>query len=242
MPPDSSAKGADFQHGQAVKNAALMRLTPPPRGPTFTLSGAPNKRWRSGAAMTIRISGKNLDIGAALRSQVQERVAAALAKYSEGDAGSGHVTVSRDGTGFRTDCVINLGSGITLEASGAAPDAYASFDQTAIRIEKRLRRYKRRIKDRNGAARDRPGIEVESAYSILEAPAEEADDTDYHPVVIAETTKPLTTFSVRDAVIELDLTGAPALVFRHAGHGRVNVVYRRRDGTIGWVDPPSGDA
>jgi ribosomal subunit interface protein len=191
--------------------------------------------------MTIRISGKNLDIGSALRTQVEERVAAALAKYSDGDRGSGHVTVSRDGAGFRTDCVINLGSGVTLEASGEAPDAYASFDQTATRIEKRLRRYKRRIKDRNGESRQRAGG-AESAYAILEAPADEFDDVGYHPVVIAETTKALPTLSVSDAVIELDLTGVPALVFRHAGNGRVNVVYRRHDGTIGWVDPPSAEA
>jgi ribosomal subunit interface protein len=192
--------------------------------------------------MAIRISGKNLDIGAALRSQVEARVAAALAKYSNGGAGSGHVTVSRDGGGFRTDCVINLGSGITLEASGAAADAYASFDQTAIRIEKRLRRYKRRIKDRSASTRDRGSEAAESAYSIIEAPADEVEEADYHPVVIAETRKPLTTLSVSEAVIELDLTGAPALVFRHAGHGRVNVVYRRHDGAIGWVDPPSAEA
>lgn len=190
--------------------------------------------------MTIRISGKNLDIGSALRMQVEERIAAALAKYSDGDVG-GHVTVSRDGAGFRTDCVINLGTGVTLEASGEAPDAYASFDQTALRIEKRLRRYKRRIKDRNGDSRHR-AAGPESAYAILEAPADEADDLDYHPVVIAETTKPLATLSVSDAVVELDLTGVPALVFRHAGNGRVNVVYRRHDGTIGWVDPPSAEA
>ncbi|HEY0352312.1 MAG TPA: ribosome-associated translation inhibitor RaiA [Enterovirga sp.] len=192
--------------------------------------------------MAIRISGKNLDIGAALRAQVEERVAAALTKYSDGGAGSGHVTVSRDGGGFRTDCVINLGSGITLEASGAAPDAYASFDQTAIRIEKRLRRYKRRIKDRSASNRVQASQVAESAYAVIEAPADEVEETEYHPVVIAETRKPLATFSVSEAVIELDLTGVPALVFRHAGHGRVNVVYRRHDGTIGWVDPPSAEA
>jgi ribosomal subunit interface protein len=192
--------------------------------------------------MAIRISGKNLDIGAALRAQVEERVAAALTKYSDGGAGSGHVTVSRDGGGFRTDCVINLGSGITLEASGAAPDAYASFDQTAIRIEKRLRRYKRRIKDRSASNRNQGSEVAESAYAVIEAPADEVEETEYHPVVIAEARKPLATFSVSEAVIELDLTGVPALVFRHAGHGRVNVVYRRHDGTIGWVDPPSAEA
>ena len=192
-------------------------------------------------SMTIRISGKNLDIGTSLRAQVDSRIEAALAKYFEG-TGTGHVTVARDGNGFRTDCVITLTTGITLESSGSAADAYASFDQSATRIEKRLRRYKRRIKDRSADARPRENG-VESAYAILESPADDEDeDIDYHPVVIAETTKPLTSLSVSEAVLELDMTGAPALVFSHAGHGRVNVVYRRGDGTIGWVDPPSGKA
>ena len=196
--------------------------------------------------MAIRVSGKNLDVGEALRSQVEGRVAAALEKYSDG-AGSGHVVVSRDGHGFRTDCIITLGHGTTLEATGTAGDAYASFDQSALRIEKRLRRYKRRIKDRLGNGRAQAGAEPngaegESAYAILSAPSDEPEaegDGEYHPAVIAETTKPLARLSVREAVIELDLTGAPVVVFRHAGNGRDNVVYRRRDGTIGWVDPPA---
>ena len=193
--------------------------------------------------MGIRVSGKNLDIGEALRSQVEQRVTAALAKYSDG-SGSSHVIVSRDGTGFRTECMVSLGSGTTLEATGSAPDAYASFDQSAIRIEKRLRRYKRRVKDRSGETRDARGGADNAAYAIIEAPDEDADDegTEFHPVVIAETTKRLHTLTVSDAVLELDLTGQPAVVFRHAGHGRMNVVYRRRDGAIGWVDPPSDDA
>ncbi|WP_375458063.1 ribosome hibernation-promoting factor, HPF/YfiA family [uncultured Enterovirga sp.] len=194
--------------------------------------------------MTIRVSGKNLDIGDSLRSQVEERVTAALAKYADG-RGSGHVVVSRDGSGFRTECVVNLGSGMTLESAGLANDAYASFDQSAVRIEKRMRRHKRRIKDRlgDGAAGKSPEA-IETAYAILESPAETEVDTDteeYHPVVIAETTRPMNRLSVSEAVIELDLTGAPVVVFRHAGNGRVNVVYRRGDGSIGWVDPPSTD-
>lgn len=190
--------------------------------------------------MAIRVSGKNLDIGDSLRGQVETRLSAALAKYTDG-RGSGHVTVSRDGSGFRSECVVNLGSGITLEAEGLAADAYASFDQCALRIEKRLRRHKRRIKDRLGDANARPAA-AQSAYSILESPDDlggEADGEEYHPVVIAETTRPMNRLSVSEAVIELDLTGAPVVVFRHAGNGRVNVVYRRRDGSIGWVDPPS---
>lgn len=200
--------------------------------------------------MAIRVSGKNLDIGDSLRSQINARVEAAIAKYAEG-RGSGHVTVQKDGIGFRTECVVSLGSGMTLEAAGAAPDAYVSFDQAADRMEKRLRRYKRRISDRLGAANghgaaggDGPGEGTpQSSYSILEAPeADGVDDADFHPVVIAETTRPMNRLSVSEAVVELDLTGSPVVVFRHAGNGRVNVVYRRNDGSIGWVDPPAADS
>jgi ribosomal subunit interface protein len=189
--------------------------------------------------MSIRVSGKSLDIGDALRAQVQSRVTAAITKYAD-STGHGHVTVARDGSGFRTDCVITLRTGATFEATGAAPDAYASFDQTATRLEKRLRRHNRRIKDRGGDGRANldDGGGTESAYAILEAPDEDEGETEYHPIVIAETTRPLNRLSVSDAVLELDISGAPALVFLHAGHGRVNVVYRRSDGMIGWVDPP----
>ena len=189
--------------------------------------------------MAIRVSGKNLDIGDSLRAQVETRVAAALTKYADG-RGSGHVTVSRDGSGFRTECVVNLGSGMTLESAGLANDAYASFDQSAIRIEKRMRRHKRRIKDRLGDGQSRVDA-AESAYAILAAPDEEVEEVEYHPIVIAETTRPMNRLSVSEAVVELDLTGSPVVVFRHAGNGRVNVVYRRGDGSIGWVDPPSAD-
>jgi ribosomal subunit interface protein len=187
--------------------------------------------------MGLRVSGKNLDVGEALRSQVESRVASALGKYFDGDY-SGHVTVAKDGTGFRTECVLHLTSGITLEASGAAQDAYASFDQTAERIEKRLRRYKSRLKDRPIEAARRADGGLESAYSVLEAPTDNVDEGEFHPVVIAETTKPLHRLSVSEAVLELDLTGASVIVFHHAGTGRVNVVYHRRDGAIGWIDPP----
>jgi len=187
--------------------------------------------------MTLRVSGKNLDIGEALRSQVTARMAGALSKYFDGGY-SGHVTVARDGTGFRTECVLHLTSGITIEASGAAQDAYSSFDQSAIRIEKRLRRYKQKLKEHANPGGEREAS-VEVLYSVLEAPTDETvGEQGYHPVVIAETMKPLHHLSVSDAVMQLDLTGTTALVFIHAGTGRVNVVYRRGDGAIGWVDPP----
>jgi ribosomal subunit interface protein len=189
--------------------------------------------------MTLRISGKNMDIGEALRGQVEERVSAAIEKYFAGGY-SGHVTVTRDGAGYRSDCVLHLASGTTLEASGMAHDAIASFDQTAERIEKRLRRYNRRLKSRTGNGNAREEAEAMPA-KVFEAPGEDIDEaTEYHPVVVAETTKPLHVLSVSDAVLELDLTGAPVVIFRHAGTSRINVVYRRTDGTIGWVDPPTG--
>ena len=188
--------------------------------------------------MTLRVSGKNLDIGDALRGQVEGRLATALSKYVERGGYTGHVTVMRDGVGFRTECVIHL-SGTTLESSGAAGDAYSAFDQAAEKIEKRLRRHKRRLTDRpTGNGKGAAAMDT-AAYSIIEEPTEEAlEDGEYHPIVIAEDTRSLHCMSVSDAVVELDLTGAPVVVFVHAGTGRMNVVYRRGDGAIGWVDPP----
>jgi len=189
--------------------------------------------------MALRVSGKNLDIGESLKTQVETRLASTLARYFDGPY-NGHVTVARDGAGFRTDCVLHLNAGTTLEASGEAADAYASFDQTADRIERRLRRYRQRLKTRPAPAPDgATDGRLEGAYTILEPPTDEAvEQGAYHPVVIAEDTRALHRFSVSEAVLELDLTGTPVVVFLHAGTGRLNVVYRRRDGAIGWVDPP----
>jgi ribosomal subunit interface protein len=189
--------------------------------------------------MPLRVSGKNLDIGEALRAQIAERVSTAVGKYFDGGF-TGHVTVQKEGTGFRTDCALHLASGVSLQAEGAAHDAYQSSDKAAERIEKRLRRYKRRLKDRtgsmNGTSRD-----VEMPAYVIQAPDEEHDEEiqEFHPVVIAETKKSMRTLSVSEAVVDLDLTGTPVVVFRHAGSGRVNMVYRRNDGNIGWIDPPT---
>jgi ribosomal subunit interface protein len=188
--------------------------------------------------MPFRVSGKNLDIGDALRTRVNGRVADAMAKYFDGGY-SGHVTVGKDGFGFRTECAIHLDSGVTLHTDGMAADAYSSADQAALRIEKRLRRYKRRLKGRsasgNGAAED-----AGAPSYVIVAPDHESEEeiTDFNPVIIAESTTTLERLSVSDAVMELDMTGAPVVVFRHAASGRVNMVYRRGDGNIGWVDPP----
>ena len=188
--------------------------------------------------MPFRISGKNLDIGDALRERVSARVTEALSKYFDGGY-SGHVTVEKEGFGFRTDCALHLDSGVTLEAESNAADAYASADQAALRIERRLRRYKRRLKGHHAARQNGPIIDAPSY--VIEAPAQDNDDevTEFNPVIVAESTTALKQLSVSEAVMELDLTGAPVVVFRHAGHGRINVVYRRPDGNVGWMDPPS---
>jgi ribosomal subunit interface protein len=191
--------------------------------------------------MPFRVSGKNIDIGEALRNRINRRIAEATAKYFDGGY-SGHVTIGRDGFGFRTECLVHLDSGITLEAEAIAADAYASADQAAMRIEKRLRRYKRRLRDHQASRNDHLADHgtIEAPSYVIAAPEEDSDEdvTDPNPVIIAESTTALKRLSVRDAVMQLDLTGGPVLVFRHAGHGRVNLVYRRADGHIGWIDPP----
>ena len=188
--------------------------------------------------MPFRVSGKNLDIGEALRERVSARVVDALSKYFDGGY-SGHVTVEKEGFGFRTECAVHLDSGIVLHTEANAADAYASADQAAIRIEKRLRRYKRRLKDHHIARANGASV-IDAPSYVIEAPAHDDDEkaTEYNPVIIAETTTALKQLSVSEAVMELDMTGSPVVVFRHASDGRVNLVYRRPDGNVGWIDPP----
>lgn len=199
--------------------------------------------------MTIRVSGKSISVGEALRGRVNERTEEVLRKYFDGNY-SGHITLSKDGFGFRTDCALHLDSGITLEAESNAADAYASADQALLQIEKRLRRYKSRLKDRSArkthaeaAALAELGTPVDAPSYVIEAPGdEEHHEEAYNPVIIAEATTAMKRLSVSEAVVELDLTGAPVLVFLHGGSGRVNIIYRRADGNIGWIDPPAVNA
>jgi len=196
--------------------------------------------------MTLRISGKSISVGEALRGRVGERTEEVLRKYFDGNY-SGHITLSKDGFGFRTDCALHLDSGLTLEAESNAQDAYASADQALLMIEKRLRRYKSRLKDRSArktavASAAFAGLEtsLDAPSYVIEAPGEGDEEViGYNPVIIAEATTALKRLSVSEAVLELDLTGAPCLVFQHGSSGRVNIIYRRADGNIGWVDPPA---
>jgi ribosomal subunit interface protein len=189
----------------------------------------------------LRISGKNFDIGEALRDRVEDRVGIALGKYF-GRGYKGHVTFAKEGNRFRSDCMLHLDSGTSLQASGEAHEAYASFNEAAERIEKRLRRYKRRLREdrdsRSNGAAAAADISDTIADTVMQAPDDDAkDDAEFSPIVVAETTHELLRLSVGDAVQELDLTGAPFLVFRHASNERINVVYRRSDGHIGWINP-----
>lgn len=203
--------------------------------------------------MTLRVSGKSISVGEAMRERVADRTDEVLKKYFDGNY-SGHITLSKDGFGFKTDCSLHLDSGITLEADAIAADAYASADQALTQIEKRLRRYKSRLKDRSArkahvasaavAALDVNGIGaqgIDAASYIIEGPVYDDDEevTSFNPVVVAESTHTLKRFSVSEAVMELDMTGAPVLVFLHGSSGRVNIIYRRSDGNVGWIDPPS---
>ena len=189
--------------------------------------------------MPFRVSGKNIDVGEALRGRINDRIAEAMGKYFDGGY-SGHVTVAREGFGFRTECAIHLDSKITLHADGQAADAYASADQAALRVERRLRRYHRRLKEHRSDRLDGRAA-LEAASYIIAAPEQdsEAELDGFAPVIIAESTTMLKQLSVSDAVMELDMTGAPVLVFRHAAHGGINIVYRRADGHFGWIDPPA---
>jgi ribosomal subunit interface protein len=189
--------------------------------------------------MPLRVSGKNLDIGESLRTHVREKVETLIARYFDGQV-TGHVVITPDGSAYRTDCSLHLSSGMNLQAEGRAHEPYPSFEQAADKIERRLRKYKKRLKEHasgHEAAEARNRLEV--AKFVIEPPAEDVEEApvDYAPVVVAEGAKPLKMMSVASAVSELDLTGATVVVFQHATSSRVNIVYRRRDGAIGWLDP-----
>lgn len=183
--------------------------------------------------MGLRVSGKSVDIGEAFRSHVEGRIGEALEKYFDGGY-NGHVTVEREGPGFKSDVAVHLDTGIVLKAEGRGQEVYQSFDIAAERIDKRLRRYKRRLKDHHKRG-DEP---VPAREYVIAAPEEDVEiAAESDPVVIAEQATNLDTMTVGEAVMAMDLTEATVLVFRNAGHGGINVVYRRGDGHIGWVDP-----
>jgi len=188
--------------------------------------------------MSIRITAKNIDIGESLRGYVDDRVHELSEKYM-GTPLAGHVTVEKVRTNFVTACNIQLRTGLMLQARGEAGDAYASAEAAFEKLEKRIRRYKRRLKDHHhGAADEAPSLGA-TDYVVQSNEDDDADEVPANdpPLIIAETRTTVREIAVSEAVMQLDLADAPIVVFRNAGHGRLNVVYRREDGHVGWIDP-----
>ena len=190
--------------------------------------------------MKLRISGKQMEIGDAFRSRIESRIGDAVSKYFDGGF-SGHVTVEKDGYRYGADCVIHLDTGLTLQAEGKAQDPQLAFDAAADRIEKRLRRYNRRLKSHGGNGASAESVEM--SYRIVEGLPDDDEElpADFAPAIVAESVLSLRAMSVASAVIELDAKDRPVFVFRNSGSDQLNIVYRRPDGNIGWIDPSLGN-
>lgn len=187
--------------------------------------------------MDIRVSGHQVETGEALQAHASERLSGIVDKYFA-KALSSHVTFNRAPAGaFRCDIVTHVMQGLILKGAGIAHDAHVALDQAVEKIDKQLRRYKRRLKDRHDAS-THALREEEAAYIVFAEPEQDAEEVhEDAPLVIAETRVDVPTASVSDAVMMLDLRNTNALLFKNAGTGRHNMVYRRGDGSIGWVEP-----
>lgn len=189
--------------------------------------------------MEIRVSGHQIETGEALRGQVEDRLTAIADKFFA-RAISAHVTFGRGpyDHSFTCDIVAHVPQGVVLKGSGDGAEAGAAFDQAADRIETQLRRYKRRLKDRSAATAFAEAMDasIDASYTIFAPPPEDEEPGD-HPAIVAETRVDIPDASVSDAVMILDLRDTNALLFRNSGTRQLNMVYRRGDGTIGWVEP-----
>ncbi|RVQ67735.1 ribosome-associated translation inhibitor RaiA [Croceicoccus ponticola] len=189
--------------------------------------------------MDIRVSGHQVDTGAALQDHASDRLNGIVDKYFN-RALSSQVTLGKGPhESFTVDIVTHVMQGLILKGHGEAQDAHQALDKAAEKIDKQLRRYKRRLKDRHSQV-EHSLKEEAAAYTVFSPMAE--DETDElneadAPPIIAETRTDIPETSVSDAVMMLDLRDTPALFFKNAGTGRHNMVYRRTDGTIGWVEP-----
>lgn len=188
--------------------------------------------------MHIKVSGKQIDVGDALRSHVEDNLVAAVGKYFDRPVDA-HVVFSRNGHVFKCDSSVHLSTGLTAQAHAEDDEIYAAFDQAADKIEKQLRRYKRRLKDHHHDRKD--PIELIDAQSYVLQSQDDEDDAaavnGMQPVIIAETTTGIKSLTVGEAVMQMELAHAPFLMFRNQASGRFNVVYQRDDGNVGWIDP-----
>ena len=194
--------------------------------------------------MEIQVTGKNMDLGEALQTHVSGQLTESITKYF-GRGAEATVNFGKERHQVECEMTAHLASGVFLSAHGEGGEAYGAFEDALAKLEKRLRRYKRRLK--NHHTNDKQPLPAENASLYVLQPLGEEEDSDGDivddptPVVIAESQTALREMTAGAAVMQLDLADQPALVFKNAAHGRINVVYRRRDGHIGWVDPsPEG--
>ncbi len=187
--------------------------------------------------MRYQITGKQIDIGAALQSHVKAELGTVVEKYAQRPTDA-VVIFSKSAGEFVCEATVHLSTGLTAQAKAKAHEIYAAFDKCTEKMDKQLRRYKRRLKDHH-REREQP-VELSSASSYILAANEDAEDSEpdtLQPIIIAEMEAKIPSISVGEAVMQMELAGAPALVFRNEGNNGINVVYRREDGNIGWVDP-----
>ena len=190
--------------------------------------------------MQLSVNGKQLDMGDSLRQHIEQVIPAVVEKYFANPTDA-DVTVSKEGATFRTDISVHVGKGIMLQGHARSGDPYASFDEAAEHMAKRLRRYKRRLRDHH-RERSLKQEALQAAQYVLaaeegpEAPTQEHDEPD-QPMIIAEMETRIETLSVGEAVMRMDLANQPAMIFRNSAHGGLNMIYVRSDGNIGWVDP-----
>ncbi len=192
-----------------------------------------------GETMQYQISGKQIDIGAALQTHVKTELDEILSKYA-GRPTDANVVFSKSGSEYVCESIVHLSTGLTAQATGKAHEIYAAFDSSGEKMDKQLRRYKRRLKDHH-AGRSQP-VELSDAGSYILAPrdeSEEASQDTVNAMIVAETETKIPSLSVGEAVMQMEIASAPVLVFRNEKHSGINVVYRRDDGNIGWIDPRS---
>lgn len=183
--------------------------------------------------MRIQVNGKHIDVGEALTTHVEGELADAIAKYSDRPV-EAIVTFSKDAHEFKSDLTVKISEGLTAKATGRANEIYAAFDAGVEKIEKQLRRYRRRLKKHRG---DDAPAEIAASYVLAGAQDDDEHSEELSPVVIAEMKTDLRSLSVGEAVMQMELEDAQFLMFRNDSHGRLNIVFRRDDGNIGWIDP-----
>ena len=187
--------------------------------------------------MRYQISGKQIDIGDALQTHVKDELGASVEKYAQRPTDA-QVVFSKSGHEFVCEATVHLSTGLTASARAHNNEIYGAFDACNEKMEKQLRRYKRRLKDHHKERAEPVELLGASSYILASESDSDAQEPDtLQPMIIAEMQTKIATLSVGEAVMQMELAGAPVLVFRNEGKDGLNVVYRREDGNIGWIDP-----